>query len=225
MRRNLYPTKTGKSTLHVAVKSGKLDAVRFLVKCGCNPFQEDIENHSPMAIAKAMRNREIISIMNVEQALFMARSKLNNDCMPDSSYPTSGSMVGIPGGEPGQRDLENGDHNSARLNSLLGSSPYSSYVEGSQETAMRLSGGYPDSDFALYADNRQGDRRPHALRRLKPSRFKYTLVYALITVGYWILTVCIPFYAWLALIALSFLLFRCVEKYFSKTAIQLIKDC
>jgi Ankyrin repeats (3 copies) len=62
----------------------------------------------------------------------------------------------------------------------------------------------------LYSITRTGSKRPHALCRLRPSRsrFVFALPYSLLVIGYWILTICIPFYAWALLTAITIWLLR-----------------
>jgi hypothetical protein len=225
IRKNLDPTRIdgdGRSALHIAVKSDKIDAVRFLVKCGCDPYQLDKEKTSPVAIAVDMQNRELVAVMKREQRIKNLRERRKVCCIPSNALNNDGRVPPSPvieviGGQQREDEvsyLETGDIQNSRLSTLLGS----------------ISTGSPHTDITLYTGTIDISCRPHALCRSKPSRFSYALLYALIVVGLWILTVCIPFYAWLVLMTLVFLLLRyasfitrfCIPMHISVNSIPLL---
>ena len=213
IRKSLDPTRlnsSGSSALHLAVKSGKVDAARFLVKCGCDPMQRNGDKESPMMIAINMRNRDLVRALREGRKVgrrcrrvFLCKSRGEENHAPPL---IEGPLVGIPGGRvQGIRSTDCGDRK-ARLNSLLGSSITSNItVEEGRLEPQSYHGGL---GISLYVENRHGDRRPHALCRLQQSRFSFALMYAFIILGYWVLTLCIPFYAWLFLSLMSFFAFR-----------------
>lgn len=225
IRKRLDPIRIdgeGRSALHIAVKSGKLDAVRFLVKCGCDPYQLDTEKMSPIAIALDMQNRELVAIMKKEQRIKKLRERRKICCIPFNAPnidPTSALSVsgsgGVAEGSDGRGSEAEGtvkmkveDMQSLRPGALLGSASSASQHDGQGGMGSTMPSKVLSNDVTLYTGNIDGNYWPHALCRLKPSRFSYALIYALIVVGLWILTVCIPFYAWLGLITLLYLLLR-----------------
>mmetsp|Transcript_34523 Transcript_34523/g.32890 ORF Transcript_34523/g.32890 Transcript_34523/m.32890 type:complete len:730 (+) Transcript_34523:362-2551(+) len=155
-----------------------------------------------------MQNRKLVAVMKREQRIKNLRERrrvccipsnvLNNDgrVPPSSKAPSSSSSATIEviGGQQREDEVSHNfearDIQNSRLGTLLGST----------------SPGSPHTDITLYTGTIDSNCRPHALCRSKPSRFSYALLYALIVVGLWILTVCIPFYAWLVLIILVYFL-------------------
>lgn len=237
---------TGRTALHLAVKSNRIDAARFLVKCGCDTLQKNNENESPLTIAIALQSRELIATMksrvrkeskSYDSCLSCIYKREKESIIKDDIDDSSTSahqrsiLVGIPGGGRGenqnhqnqncnrnnnqnQRDIECGNR-SARLNSLLGTSPASLELSDKSDRDDMLPPVIPMLSYdhnavctSLYTEDNQGDRKSHALHRLKPSRFSYAFLYALIILGYWILTICIPFYIWFIFVVLSILVFR-----------------
>ena len=74
-----------------------------------------------------------------------------------------------------------------------------------------LSPGCYQSGVSLSLQRSKQDKCvPHALRRLKPSRFSYCCLYSFVLVGYWVLSLAIPYYAWIATVLGSTFLFRFV---------------
>ena len=55
-------------------------------------------------------------------------------------------------------------------------------------------------NVTLFSTTSSGDVQPHAICRAKPSRLSYTVLFALVVVGVWVLTTCIPFYVWIVLV-------------------------
>ena len=64
------------------------------------------------------------------------------------------------------------------------------------------------SNISIVETTSDGKLKPHAICRAKPSRLGYTVVYAFIVLGCWILTACIPFYVWLVLVCIIIALVR-----------------
>lgn len=217
MRRNINPLRTnynGRSALHIAAKYGRLEAARFLVKCGCDPFQRSSDNESPMSLAAASNNREIISVLNrksdsgkrdhTRQSKFSSKSRMR------SASPDLGSLVGIPGGHqtPGQVELECDNSNIAKK--MNASNEFANINDRDGGVAVMPSLlRDPDPGLSLYVVDKRGSRRPHAIFRLRPSRIEFALFYGLMVAGYWILAICIRFYVWVILVVVSVLLFRC----------------
>lgn len=235
IRRNINPLRTnynGRSALHIAAKYSRLDAALFLVKCGCDPFQQSRDNESPMSVAVASNNREIIAAMGWKGNLGKLRHTQLSQCSSSTRIRAAskdlGSLVGIPGGHEtsGQSELESGYANTERKNILESSLPPGATfaVVGNESTAAPATAATataisspsllrdPDPGLSLYTINKQGSRRPHAIFRLKPSRIGYAVFYGLVVVAYWILAICVRFYVWAILVVLSVLLFRCVSK-------------
>lgn len=231
IRKKLDPTRLdveGRSALHIAVKSGKVEAVRFMVKCGCDPYQADKEKTSPIDIAIDMQNRELLAVLKKEMSVNKLRERRKicgisfngnrgDRRLPSPISPLSSSNAVVEVADVLEReelhDIENGDRQSLRLGTLLGSvsPPPTSQNEGQEGGSIVSYKVMSDTEVSLYRETINGDRSPHALCRLKPSRLSYAMIYALTVVGLWILSVCIPFYAWLVLITLLFLLIRYVS--------------
>lgn len=234
IRRNINPLRTnynGRTALHIAAKNNRIEAARFLVKCGCDPFQLSRDNESPMSIAVASKNREIIDALKWKNN----RGKSRHSQLSKFSSSTTtriraasrdfGSLVGIAGGHEtsGQTELESGDINTERMDTEVGASPPGPTFatvgnEGTTAPATITAAAAvsspsllrdPDPGLSLYTVNKQGARRPHAIFRIKPSRIKYALFYSVLVVGYWILAICVRFYVWAILVVLSVFLFRC----------------
>ena len=155
LRRGLDPTlinNTGRTALHLAVKSNRLNAARFLVKCGCDPLQKNNEDESPVTIAIALQNRELLKALRrrvrkestcINKCLScmycVVRKRNIGDNGDNSALANEGSdLVGIPGGSREINQNHNQNHQfhhqnpnhrvneleirTARLNSLLGTS-------------------------------------------------------------------------------------------------------
>jgi Ankyrin repeats (3 copies) len=232
IRRNINPLRTnynGRTALHIAAKYNRLEAARFLVKCGCDPFQLSRDSESPMSIAVASNNREIIDAMtwknNLGKLRLMQLSKFssNTKTRMRAASRDFGSLVGIAGENEtnGQAELESGNLNPERKNTQVGASPPGATyaVIGNEATAPPATAATamsspsllrdPDPGLSLFTVNKQGARIPHAIFRLKPSRIGYALFYGVVVVGYWILAICVSFYVWAIFVVLSVLLFRC----------------
>lgn len=234
IRKNLDPNRkdaVGRTALHAAVKSGRVEATRFLVKCGCDPSRPDFNKETAKAIAYASRNGDLIAAINVRSARLdpstipssgssSAGGRQNGSCCArpcrrradknrDRLELDDGSLIGIRG-----RDLESGI---GMLSQRPGGVPIGD--SGRTPTANDFDMGFPTQqsfdlppavtpNVSLLSSTSCGDVRPHAICRTKPSRPIYALAYATIVVGYWMLSACIPFYAWLLLVGLTVALFR-----------------
>ena len=91
------------------MKSSRINAARFLVKCGCDPLKKNNDDESPVTIAIALQNRELL---NALKPRVRKGSSFNNNCLScmccgmkknkngDNSLLAHGSsdLVGIPGG-------------------------------------------------------------------------------------------------------------------------------
>jgi hypothetical protein len=234
IRRNINPLRTnynGRTALHIAAKYNRLEAARFLVKCGCDPFQLSRDNESPMSIAAASNNREIIDAMSWKnnggklRHIQLSKFSSSTKSRMRAASRDFGSLVGIAGENEtnGQAELESGNSNTERKNTHVGASPPSATyaVIGNEATAPPATAATatamsspsllrdPDPGLSLFTVNKQGARIPHAIFRLKPSRIGYAVFYGLVVLGYWILSICVSFYVWAIFVVLSVLLFRC----------------
>lgn len=83
IRRGLNPHRLdllGRTCLSWAVRANKVDAARFLVLCGCDPDLKDAQNTSPMLMAIAMKDKELVLALKVKSHVPKA--------IPDLEYGT-----------------------------------------------------------------------------------------------------------------------------------------
>jgi Ankyrin repeats (many copies) len=225
-RKSMDPQKTdrmGRNALHIAAVCGRLDAYIFLVKCGCNPFQEDSLGQTPFLIAttsgspelksaarsnRGHRTRMGMGMGNRRRARTASLSKGSDESPPPSN------LIGIDArslactGEL-ETDLELGEID-------LGVRPEVSDAckrKSLQDDPASITQ-YPNcaqNGVTLYATNSRGDLKPHAMRRLKQSRLSYAFFYASLVIGCWLLALAIPFYAWIVLVVLTFFILRLIH--------------
>jgi Ankyrin repeats (many copies) len=223
-RKSMDPQKTdrmGRNALHIAAVCGRLDAYIFLVKCGCNPFQEDSLGQTPFSIATTSGSPELKSaarsnrglrtrmgIGNRRRARTASLSKSSDESPPPSN------LIGIDArslactGEL-ETDLESGE-SELGTRSVVADACKRKSLQDDQGCITQ----YPNwahNGVTLYATNDRGALKPHAMRRLKQSRLSYAFFYASLVIGCWLLALAIPFYAWIALVIPSFFLLRLVH--------------
>ncbi len=224
IRKNLDPTipdSIGTTPLHVSAEKGNFDAVIFLIKCGCDPYLKDRNGETAISLARKSIDSNLLLAIKVESRARKKSSKFcifaNNYCpkklMSRTRCRSSSLLVGIEGGvhlrianqeEEKYLDLEDGTmiSNSIKMKSSrrdMGD-PIPSLSPGCYQSGVSLS----------LQRSKQDKCVPHALRRLKPSRFSYCCLYSFVLVGYWVLSLAIPYYAWIATVLGSTFLFRFV---------------
>ena len=227
----------GRTALHAAVKNGRVDATRFLVRCGCYPLKPDLNKETAKAIAYASRNADLIAAVNVKKGKIdrntaataqVLRGRTNNGCCMRSCRRRAdrnrnrlemddggASLIGIQG-----RDVESGigmitqrpNHVVMGPNGMVAANSISDFDMGFPTHHVSHSSLPPPpkvpSNISIVETTPDGKFKPHAICRAKPSRLGYTVVYALIVLGCWILTACIPFYVWLVLVCIIIALAR-----------------
>ena len=222
IRKNLDPTipdSIGTTPLHVSAEKGNFDAVIFLIKCGCDPYLKDRNGETAISLARKSIDSNLLSAIKVESRTRKKSSTFcifaNNYCpkklMSRTRCRSSSLLVGIEGGvhlrnanqeEEKYLDLEDGTiiSNSIKMKSSR-----------SDMGDPILSPGCYQSGVSLSLQRSKQDKCvPHALRRLKPSRFSYCCLYSFVLVAYWVLSLAIPYYAWIATVLGSTFLFRFV---------------
>ena len=222
IRRNLDPTlpdAVGTTPLHVSADKGNFDAIIFFIKCGCNPFLRDRNGETAVSLARKSVDSSMLSAIKVESR---ARKKSNPFCLcmkkccskkflGRTRCRSSSLLVGIEGGmhlrcanqeEEKYVDLEDGTctNNPIKIKIKKSRSDMGDPI---------VSPGFYRSGVSLHK-GKENKCIPHALRRLKPSRFSYCCLYSFILIAYWVLSLAIPYYAWIATVLGSVYLFRFV---------------
>lgn len=216
------PQKTdrmGRNALHIAAVCQRLDAFIFLIKCGCDPFQEDSLGQTPLSIAATSGNPELKSAARSNRGLrpragVRRRERTASLSKGSDESPPPSSLIGIDARSLGfsselETDLESGESELGARLEVTGVCKQKSSQDDQGSITQ-----YPRcalNGVTLYATNDRGARKPHAMRRLKQSRLLHAFFYASLVIGCWLLALAIPFYAWILLAVLCFFILRLVH--------------
>lgn len=220
-RKSMDPFKIdrmGRNALHIAAVCGRPDAFVFLIKCGCDPLQEDSLGQTPFSIAISSDSQELKSAARSNRGTrpmvdMRRRARTASLSKASDESPPPSSLVGVDGSSLGcsaelVTDLESGQSEFGGRLEIIEACKRDR-LQDDQGSVTR----YPDcahNGVTLYTTNDHGARKPHAMRRLKPSRLLYAFFYAAMVTGCWLLALAIPFYAWILLVILSFFILRSV---------------
>lgn len=85
IRRGLNPLRLDhmhRSGLYWAVKANKPETARFLVLCGCDPHQKDIQEVSPFMIAQSMRDWNLLEVLSLKPSAPQSLSMTSTPTAP-----------------------------------------------------------------------------------------------------------------------------------------------
>ena len=219
IRKSMDPQKTdrtGRNALHIAAVCGRLDAFIFLIKCGCDLFQEDSLGQTPFSIAIASGCPQLKSAARSNRRNRPRKSRSERTTSlskgsDETTPPSISALVGIDSRTFGfsggiETDLESGESESGARKEVADVCKQKSSLD--EQGSVTQCPDYAHSGVTLHATNNRGAQLPHAVRRLKKSRLLHAFFYASLVIGCWLLALAIPFYAWIALLVLTFFVLR-----------------
>ena len=234
------PDSIGVTPLHISSEKGKYDAVIFLIKCGCDPTLKDLNGNSPFSIVRKSNNGKLLSEMKKQFRLQNKENGNGNGnrgererergriesifcdvCGINQYYverifqrktcPSSTILVGIEGSTCRGRN-SNEEEKYLELEDGVGSKDLMRNSRRDMgDPILSPQGCYRNGISLFKGVEGKGKLKPHALRRLNPSRFSYCFIYCIVIVAYWVLSISIPYYGWIALVFGSMFLFRLVD--------------
>ena len=245
---------SGRGVLYYVVKEGRIQAVRFLIHCGCNPFTIDGTGKSAYDMAKQLKKYKILKLFSSYRSKFNIHiQQLNNNTTADIESSTP----------PTQRQNLN-DFNENLFNPDFPAIPErftypdipqipdifreitermslrnrvnDSVVEGKSEVNQNTNtASLPSAtstheidtkrgidtvtyikprQSCLYSKSASSDKRhSYAIARINHTNWFAVFINFIIFGAILILTMCIPYYAWLGLLFLLFSLYRFVNNF------------
>lgn len=182
----------GWGCLEWAIESGELNTVEYLIKKGLNPHHiVQKTNENALHIAISNHRIDIASYLLDIGCDFTVKDQygltpLQNPALGDDS------------------ELKNTILNHERVKKCfccLQPKPNITNQKNSPTTSSDLETGL--EIIPTYKELKDGTKRSYAIKRTSPTRLLYLLIYAFTTTGLWLLSMVVPFYAYIPLVALG----------------------
>jgi len=187
MRKGLSPYRRdpmNRTALFWAVKSGRVAAARFLVKCGCDVDLIDTTGQSPLKIARESRHTDMLRALD-------ATSLSKDQLTLRASY----------------QDLQAAIHDTTVAETQDVNMHLSSNISASQRSGLSMhshsnhsnshNNGLISPPLCVISNNK---RLSHAIEQRNRSSNANIAVFGTIVLFLWILTLLVPFYAWLFIV-------------------------